>query len=82
MTIGEDAVASFWPSDFGQKYKYNEICCCLRRPPINNRTQQPTKLIRSNGRGMGEDVRPSGNAGGAAFDRSGGDQVGRGEKIL
>ena len=33
------------------------------------------------GGGIREDARPSGNAGGAVFDRSGGDRVGRGENI-
>jgi hypothetical protein len=44
------------------------------------RNNQPNEH-GSDGRGIGEDVRPLGNAGGAVFDRSGGSQVGRGEKI-
>ncbi len=32
--VGEDAVESFWPSDFGQKNEYTEIRCGFRQPPI------------------------------------------------
>jgi hypothetical protein len=39
MAIGEDAIKSFWPSDLGQKK--SEICRGIRRPPIDNCTQQP-----------------------------------------
>ena len=46
-TIGENAVTPFWPSDFGAKKEYIKIRCCLRRPPIDNCTQQPTKLSRA-----------------------------------
>ena len=44
MAIGEDAIKSFWPSDLGQKK--SEICRGIRRPPIDNCTQQPTKFTR------------------------------------
>jgi hypothetical protein len=44
--IGEVAVASFPPSDFGQKKEYCEIRRVFRRPPIVDCTQQPTKLTR------------------------------------
>ena len=44
------------------------------------RNNQPN-LRWIDGGGIGEDARPSGNAGGAVFDHSGGDRVGRGENI-
>ena len=40
---------------------------------------QPNKR-GSDGRGIGEDARPSGNAGGAAFDRSGAVELRGGRK--
>ena len=42
-TIGENAVTPFWPSYYGAKNEYIKICCCLRRPLMDNCTQQPTK---------------------------------------
>ena len=53
----------------------------IKRPPIDDCTQQPTKQCESDGGGIVEDVRPSGNAGGAVFDRSRGSRGGRGERI-
>jgi hypothetical protein len=43
VAVGEDAVESFRPSDFGQKNEYTEIRHGFRRPPIVDCTQQPTK---------------------------------------
>ncbi len=40
--------------------------------PINNHTQQPTKLTRHDGGKLGEDAQPSGNVVGALFDHYGG----------
>ncbi len=42
-TIGENAITPFWPSNFKAKNEYIKIRCCLRRPPIDKCTQQPTK---------------------------------------
>ena len=44
MTIGEDAIESFRPSEFGPKNKYNKIRRGFRQPPIDDCTQQPTKF--------------------------------------
>ena len=64
-----------------QKNKYNKIRRGFRWPPIDHCTQQPTKIMLDRLGEIGEDARLSGNAGGAVFDRSGGDQVGRGEDV-
>ena len=43
MTIGEDAAASFVPTDFGAKIKITNFVVGMW-PPIDDCTQQPTKL--------------------------------------
>ncbi len=81
-TIGEDVVTPSWPSDYGAKNKWNEIRRGFRRLPVNDFTQQPTKLSRAQWwTNIGEDAWLSGNAGGGAFDRSGAGWVGGGENI-
>ncbi len=42
MTIGEDAAASFVPTDFGAKIKITNFVVGMW-PPVDNCTQQPTK---------------------------------------
>ena len=51
------------------------------RQSLTARNNQPNER-GSDGRGIEEDVGPSGNAGGVVFDRYGSRQVKRGEKIL
>ena len=49
----------------------DEFKICNNQPKIGGR----------DGGGIGYEARPSGNAGGGAFDRSGAGRVGRGENI-
>ncbi len=80
--VGEDAVESFRPSDFGQKNECTEIRCGFGgRQSSTARNNQPNER-GGDGKGMGEDAQPSGNTGGAVFDRYGGRQVGRGDKNI
>ena len=46
MTIGEDAAASFVPTDFGAKIEITNFVVGMW-PPIDDCTQQPTKLTRA-----------------------------------
>jgi hypothetical protein len=46
MTIGEDAVASFVSTDFGAEINITKFVVGIW-PPINDCTQQPTKLTRA-----------------------------------
>jgi hypothetical protein len=79
--IGEDAVESFRPSDFGQKMNKTKFVVALGgRQSSTARNNQPNER-GIDGRDMREVVRPSGNAGGALFNRYGSRQVGSGIKI-
>ncbi len=78
----EDTVANFWQLDFEAKNKYNEIRRGFWRTPIDDGTQKPTKFTRGQWRRVRRGRSNGGERRGAVFDRSGGDQGGRGEKII
>ena len=81
MAIGEDAIKSFWPSDLGQKIKKVKFVVALGgRQSTTAHNNQPN-LRGIDGGGIGEDARPSGNAGEVVFYRSGGGRGGRGGEI-
>jgi hypothetical protein len=65
----------------GKKIKITNFVVALggRQSAIPHDNQPNLRVI--DGGGILEEARPSGNAGGAVFDRSGGDRVGRGENI-
>jgi hypothetical protein len=80
MAIGEDAIKSFWPSDLGQKKNAKFVVALGGRQSTTAHNNQ-TNLRGIDGGGIGEDARPSGNAGEAVFYRSGGGRGGRGGEI-
>jgi hypothetical protein len=80
--IGEDAVESFRPSDFGQKMNIMKFVMALGCRQSSTACDNQPNECGSDGQGMEEDVRPSRNAGEAVFDRYGGRQVGRGDKNI
>ncbi len=70
MAIGEDAIKSFWPSDLGQKKA--KFVVALGGHQLTTAHNNQPNLREIDGGGIGEDVRPSGNAGEVVFYRSGG----------
>ena len=77
MTIGEDAVPSYRPSDFEAKKIIKQNSSWLEAD-ANQQLQTTTNHINRERWGkFGKDARPSGNAGGALFDHYGGIRIGR-----
>ena len=79
MTIGEDAVPSYRPSDFEAKKIIKQNSSWLEAD-ANQQLQTTTNHINRERWGkLGKDARPLGNAWGALFDHYGGIRIGNRE---
>jgi hypothetical protein len=81
MSIGEDAMKSFWPSDLGQKIKKAKFVVALGGRQLTNSHNNQPNPRGIYGRRIGEDVRLSGNAGGWYSIAPGAVEVGGGGGI-
>ncbi len=81
MTMGEDAVRSFRPSNEGAKNMKTKFVVVLggRQSTIECNNQPNTR--GSDRELIAQDARPAESAGEVVFDRSGGGRVGKGERI-
>ena len=79
MTIGEDAAASFVPTDFGAKIEITNFVVGMW-PPIDDCTQQPTKFTLDRWGGDRRGRATIGERRGVVFYRSGGGRGWRGDK--